>query len=109
MSADLAHQFVSKLRNSRSGTMITEPLLTLCEIGILETVRPAVFAHIKTSAVYRFADSQRQRLRLEVVLTPKLAQKRACCFEAAASNDSTANSHGARAAIGRTCVAISFS
>ena len=77
MSADLAHQFVSKLRNSRSGTMITEPLLALCEIGILETVRPAVFAHVKASAVYRFAFSYRQQLRLEVVLTPKLAQKRA--------------------------------
>jgi hypothetical protein len=79
MSADLAHQFVSKLRNTRFGTMITEPLLTLCEIGILEMVRPAVFAHIKTSAVYCFADPYcKKRLQLAVVLTPKLAQKRAC-------------------------------
>ena len=79
MSADLAHQFVSKLRNSRSGTMITEPLLVLCKIGILEMVRSAVFAHVKTSAVYRFAIPYRkeQPLRLEVVLPPKLAQKRA--------------------------------
>jgi hypothetical protein len=75
MSADLAHQFVSKLRNTCFGTMITEPLLAVCEIGILETVRPAVFAHVKASAVYRFAFSYRQQLRLEVVLTPKLAQK----------------------------------
>ena len=81
MSADLAHQFVSKLRNSRPGTMITEPLLALCEIGILEMVRPAVFAHVKASAVYRFAFSYRQQLRLEVVLTPKLAQKRACASD----------------------------
>ena len=78
MSADLAHQFVSKLRNTRFGTMITESLLTLCKTGILEMVRPAVFAHVKASAVYRFAFSYRQQLRLEVVLTPKLVQKRAC-------------------------------
>ena len=37
-----------------------------------------MFAHVKTSAVYCFADPYRKkRLRLEVVLTPKLAQKRA--------------------------------
>ena len=79
MSADLAHQFVSKLRNKDCGTMITEPLLVLCEIGILETVRPAVFAHVKASAVYCFADPYRRKATpvLEVVLTPKLAQKRA--------------------------------
>ena len=58
--------------------MITEPLLVLCEIGILETERPAVFAHVKASAVYCFAYSYCKRLRIEVVLTPKLAQKRAC-------------------------------
>jgi hypothetical protein len=56
--------------------MITEPLLLLCGIGILRTVHPAVFAHIKTSAVYCFADPcSKNPFRFEVVLTPKLAQK----------------------------------
>jgi hypothetical protein len=79
MSADLAHQFVSKLRKKDSATTITEPLLLLCKIGTLRRVHPAVFAHIKTSAVYCFADFYfEKRLQLAVVLTPKLAQKRAC-------------------------------
>jgi hypothetical protein len=76
ISADLAHSFVSKLRKKDCATTITEPLLLLCGIGILRTVHPAVFAHIKTSAVYCFADPYcKNRFRLEVVLTPKLAQK----------------------------------
>jgi hypothetical protein len=76
MSADLAHQFVSKLRKKDCATTITEPLLLLCRIGILRMVHPAVFVHIKTSAVYCFVDSYcKKRVRLEVVLTPKLAQK----------------------------------
>jgi hypothetical protein len=78
ISADLAHQFISKLRNSHGATMITEPLLLLCELGILEKLRSAVFAGIKTSAVYRFAGPYgKKRLQLTLTLTPKLAQKRA--------------------------------
>ena len=76
ISADLAHSFVSKIRKKDCATTITEPLLLLCKIGILRTVRPAVFAHIKTSAVYCFADPYwKNRFGLEVILTPKLAQK----------------------------------
>ena len=76
ISADLARSFVSKLRKKDCATTITEPLLLLCGIGILRTVHPAVFAHIKTSAVYCFADAYwKNRFRFEVVLTPKLAQK----------------------------------
>ena len=79
ISADLAHSFVSKLRKKDCATTITEPLLLLCGIGILRRVHPAVFAHIKTSAVYCFADPYcKKLLQLAVVLTPKLAQKRAC-------------------------------
>jgi hypothetical protein len=79
MSADLAHQFISKLRNNRFGTVITEPLFLLFKIGILDRKHPAVFAHIKTSAVYCFADPYCKKwFQLAVVLTPKLAQKRAC-------------------------------
>jgi hypothetical protein len=36
ISADLAHQFVSKLRKKDCATTITEPLLLLCKVGILE-------------------------------------------------------------------------
>jgi|ERR1700736_623616 len=80
--ADLAHQFVSKLRNKDRATTITEPLLLLCKIGILERPHPAVFAHIRTSAVYRFADPYyKKRLQIEAVLTPKLASKRECASE----------------------------
>jgi hypothetical protein len=76
ISADLAHQFVSKLRSrSRNGTC-TEPLLLLCRVGILERIRRAVFAHVKTSAGYRFADRYRNHRRVDVILTPKLARKR---------------------------------
>ena len=67
ISADLAHPFVSKLRKKDCATTITEPLLLLCGIGILRRVHPAMFAHIKTSAVYCFADPYRKnrfRLRL---------------------------------------------
>ena len=53
MSADFAHQFVSKLISSTSVMLVTEPLLLLCEIGILRKLRPAVLAHVKTSAVNR--------------------------------------------------------
>ena len=76
ISADLAHSFVSKIRKRDRPNTITEPLLLLCRIGILRRVHPAVFAHIKRSAVYCFVDSYcKKRIRLEVVLTPKLAQK----------------------------------
>jgi len=76
ISADLAHSFVSKLRKRDRPTTITEPLCLLCAIGILRKIHPAVFAHIKTSAIYCFADPYcKKRLRLEVVLTPKLAKK----------------------------------
>jgi hypothetical protein len=76
ISADLARSFVSKLRNRNCDT-ITEPLLLLCGIGILHRVRPAVFAHVKTSAVYCFTDSYRkERLAIHTSLPPKLASKR---------------------------------
>ena len=56
--------------------MITEPLLLLCKIGILERIRPAIHAHIKASAVYRFAPPYRKdRIRLEIDLPPKLTSK----------------------------------
>ena len=82
MSADLAHQFVSKLPNSVSGAMITEPLFLLFKIGILDRIHPAVFVHIKTSTVYCFAYPYcNKQLLLKVVLTPKLAQKRVCASD----------------------------
>jgi hypothetical protein len=81
MSADLAHQFVSKLRKKDCATTITEPLLLLWKIGVLERLRPAVHAHVKASAVYCFADPYcKKRLQLAVALPPKLAQKRAFAF-----------------------------
>jgi hypothetical protein len=76
ISADLAHQFVSKLRNRSRDDVSTEPLLLLCRIGILERIRPAVFAHLKTSAGYRFANRYRNKRRVDVILTPLLARKR---------------------------------
>jgi hypothetical protein len=82
ISADLAHQFVSKLRKRVDPTTVTEPLLLLVRIGILRVVRPAAFVHVKTSAVYCFADLYaNKKLRFEVVLTPKLGQKRACASD----------------------------
>jgi hypothetical protein len=78
ISADLAHSFVSKLRKRKCNGTVCQPLLLLCEIGILRRIRPAVFAHVKTSAVYCFTDFYRKpHLTLKVVLTPKLARKRA--------------------------------
>ena len=77
ISADLAHSFVSKIRRRDRPTTITEPLHLLCVIGILRKIRPAVFAHVKTSAVYRFTEAyQRKRLTFEISLLPKLASKR---------------------------------
>ena len=77
ISADLAHSFVSKLRKRDRPTMITEPLLLLCTIGVLQRLRPPVFAHVKTSAVYCFADPYRKKqIRFEVSLPPTLANKR---------------------------------
>src|SRR5262249_7580441 len=61
ISANLAHSFVSKLRKRDSNTTITEPLCLLCVIGILRKKRPAIFAHIKTSAVYCLADPYRKK------------------------------------------------
>jgi hypothetical protein len=82
ISADLAHSFVSKLRRRDRPSTITEPLCLLCVIGILRRKRPAIFAHIKTSALYCFADPYcREQVRLEVVLTPKLLRKRASADE----------------------------
>jgi hypothetical protein len=76
ISGDLAHSFISKIRKRDRPSTITEPLRLLCEIGILRRIRPAVFAHIKTSAVYRFADPYYKKgVQLEIVLTPKVAQK----------------------------------
>jgi hypothetical protein len=82
ISADLAHSFVSKIRKRDRPTTVTEPLFLLCVLGLLQKVRAAVFAHIKTSAVYCFAHPYcKRRLRLEIVLTPKLAQKLASSDE----------------------------
>jgi hypothetical protein len=54
----------------------------LCVLGLLQKVRAAVFAHIKTSAVYSFTHPYcKRRLRLEIALTPKLAQKLASSDE----------------------------
>jgi hypothetical protein len=76
ISADLAHQYVSKLRKRPCDGTVCEPLLLLCEIGILRRMRPAVFAHIKTSAVYCFADPYRKTpVELALNLPPKLASK----------------------------------
>jgi hypothetical protein len=76
ISADLAHSFVSKIRKSNRPSTITEPLRLLCAIGVLQKLRPAVFAHVKTSAVYCFADGYRKkRLTCEICLPPKLANK----------------------------------
>jgi hypothetical protein len=76
ISADLAHQFVSKLRNGECGRVTTEPLLVLCKIGILEKIRPATHAHVKASAVYRFTSPYRKdRIQLEIDLPPKLTSK----------------------------------
>jgi hypothetical protein len=78
ISADLARQYISKLRKKDRPTTITEPLLLLCEIGMLRRVRPAVFAHIKAPAGYCFAGPySKESFQLKVFLTPKLAQKRA--------------------------------
>jgi hypothetical protein len=82
ISADLAHSFVSKIRKRDCPTTITEPLCLFRKIGILQKVRPAVFVHVKTSAVYCFADPYcKKRVRLEIGLTPKLAQKLASADE----------------------------
>ena len=76
ISADFAHSFVSKIRKKRDRNTIAEPLCLLCTIGVLRKIRPAVFAHVKTSAVYCFADHYRKtRLRFAVDLPPKLANK----------------------------------
>src|SRR5205807_9187093 len=74
MSADLAHSFVSKIRTRNRPSTINEPLFLLCAIGILQKIRPAVFAHIRTSAVYSITDAyQKKRLTFEISLPPKLA------------------------------------
>src|SRR5262249_32428847 len=63
-------------RKKDGATTITEPLLLLWKIGVLERLRPGVHAHVKASAVYCFADPFcKKRLQLTVVLTPKLAGK----------------------------------
>ena len=76
ISADLAHSFVSKIRKRDRPTTITEPLCLLCAIGVLQRLHPAVFAHVKTSAVYCFAEPYRKKqIRFEAALPPKLANK----------------------------------
>ena len=77
--------------------------MLLCEIGILRRVRPAVFAHIKTSAVYCFADSYRKkRLTCGRFNAKTGAETRIRC-PTAASNDSIANSHFARQLLADLC------
>jgi hypothetical protein len=76
ISADLARQYVSKLRNCCARGAIKEPLPLLCEIGILKRVRPGIHAHICASAVYRFGeDYENKQLQFRVLLPPKLASK----------------------------------
>ena len=76
ISADLAHSFISKIRKRDCPTTITEPLCLLCTVGVLQRLRPAVFAHVKTSAVYCFAKPYRKKqIRFQVTLPPKLANK----------------------------------
>ena len=108
LCADLAHQFVSKLRKKDSAIARTEPLELLVEIGIMRIVRPAVHAHVKASAVYCFADPYcRKKLRIEVVLTAKLAQKR---FSAASRCEQRLNRKFPwRERLYRDLAAISFS
>lgn len=77
ISADLAHQYVSKLRKRSSTAIPTEPLAVLCQIGILSLWRKALFLHIQTSAKYRLGNSYRKKpFTIEVTLTPKLRAKR---------------------------------
>lgn len=76
VSADTARSYVSKLRDSCASGATKEPLPLLCQIGILELVRPGVHAHIHASAVYRFGEKyENQLMQLRVPLTPKLASK----------------------------------
>jgi hypothetical protein len=78
ISGNLARSYVSRLRKGSRPGMITEPLSLLCRVGIIERVRPAVFAHVKTSAVYRLGEKYRGKQRqIKVFPTPKLAAKRA--------------------------------
>jgi len=78
ISANLARSYVSKLRQSSHPGIVKEPLPLLCRIGVMAPVRPAVFAHVKTSAVYRLGEKYRGKERqIKVSLTPKLAAKRA--------------------------------
>ena len=76
ISADLAHQFVSKLRVRDRCDIPTEPLLLLCRLGILEKKRAAVFAHVRASATYCFTEKySHRRLKVELRLPAKLAAK----------------------------------
>jgi hypothetical protein len=78
VSAELGRGYISKLRKGSHPDIVKEPLPLLCKIGILEVERPAVFAHIKTSAVYRLGEKYRGKQRqIKVSLTSKLAAKRA--------------------------------
>ena len=75
ISGELARSYVSRIKRIDPAD-ITEPLLLLCQIGILKLLRPAVWAHIRISKTYAFAaDFEKTRLRLVVSFTPKLASK----------------------------------
>ena len=108
ISADLAHSFVSKIRKRDRPNTITEPLCLLCAIGVLRRKRPAIFAHIKTSAVYRFTDAyQRKRLTFEISLLPKLASKRK--FADQRCDDRLNRKYPFRKQLLRDLAAVSFS
>ena len=78
ISADLARSYVSKLRQGSQPGIVKEPLPLLCRIGVMALVRPAVFAHVRTSAVYRLSEKCRgKQKQINVFLTPNLAVKRA--------------------------------
>jgi hypothetical protein len=77
ISGDLARSYISKLRTTSHPDVLKEPLPLLCKIGVLKLKRPAVFFHVRTSAVYElrknYLGKQRQ---IMVMLPPKLARKR---------------------------------
>src|SRR5262249_32960183 len=77
ISAELARSYVSKLKTKKGDHSISEPLLVLCEVGIIKRVRPGVCAHVRASAAYCLGDEYRNAKRtIKVFLLPKLRNKR---------------------------------
>lgn len=75
MSGELAHDYVSSIKRRKGKETIREPIAVLMAVRILDRVRPAVFAHIKTPAVYKIAEHLKERLTFEIVLNPTMASK----------------------------------